>query len=55
LQWQHGIQKDLNALWDKLKENYMVEIMLNISALLEKMSNVEMRYWNNMLDGACQI
>lgn len=24
LQWQHGIRNDLNALWDQLKQDYMV-------------------------------
>jgi len=38
LQQQYGIQKDVNALWDQLKEDYKSKMKLNVCALWDEMS-----------------
>jgi len=55
LQQQYGVQKDPNALWDQLKENYKSKVKLNVWALRDEMSAVKLSNCENVQEYASKI
>jgi len=55
LQQQYGVQKDVKALWDQLKEDYKLKVKLNVWALRNKMSAVKLSNCENVQEYASKI
>ena len=55
LQQQYGVQKDSKALWDQLKEDYKSKVRLNVYALRDEMSALQLRDCENVQEYASKI
>jgi hypothetical protein len=55
LQQQYGVQKDVKARWDQLKEDFKSKVKLNVWALRDEISAVKVRDRENVQEYASKI